>query len=105
MKLQIFTLCLLGIFLLGCSPCKNLQKKDLKIQESFQDLKTKAWEEDGIKYRTKLQTLYLKEQNLLKQVRSCTIDDPISYNYWYGDRLKYPSELENSWLRYQRKRK
>ena len=105
MKLAL-TILIFGLFLTSsCSPCKNLQTKDLKIQDQFEALQAKETDTETLRYRTKLQALYLKEQNLLNQVRSCTIEDPISYNYWYGQRLKYPSKLETTWLQYRRDRK
>jgi hypothetical protein len=99
MKNQLLLCLLLGLALAACkSPCESLRANDDKIMEQFKELQSKRLPSDDLRYRAKLQTLYIKEQSILKQVRNCEFPDPTEYNYWYGKRLKYPSELERTWL-------
>lgn len=67
--------------------------------EEFELLQTKNIKQGDLRYRAKLQALYLREQSILKQARSCEFPNPVEYNYWYGKRLKYPSELERTWIK------
>ena len=91
---------ILAIGLATCaSPCENLRAEDEKIMADFELLQAKGYPTEDLRYRAKLQALYLKEQSILKQARQCEFPNPIEYNYWYGERLKYPSKLEQTWLR------
>lgn len=99
MKNQLYLCLILGLVLVACkSPCESLRADDEKIMEQFKILQANKKATDDLRYRAKLQTLYLKEQSILKQVRNCEFPDPTEYNYWYGKRLKYPSDLERTWL-------
>ncbi|MEM6377711.1 MAG: hypothetical protein AAF705_05840 [Bacteroidota bacterium] len=100
MKKKVYLLLILAIGIAACSsPCENLRAEDEKIMEEFEALQVKGYSNDDLRYRAKLQALYLKEQNILKQARNCDFPNPVEYNYWYGKRLKYPSKLERTWLR------
>lgn len=104
MRKSLFLLLLLFPVLIACSStCSNLREKDEKILTDFQELQAKGMEETDVRYLAKLKVLYEKEKALLRQVRNCTIEDPIEYNYWYGQRLKYPSELEQTYIRLTKK--
>lgn len=99
MKKLVFFFLLFSLGISSCSsPCENLRAEDEKIMEEFELLQTKGYAKDNLRYKAKLQALYLKEQSILKQARSCEFPNPIEYNYWYGKRLKYPSKLERTWL-------
>ena len=102
MRKQYLILCLILITSLGCSPCKQLQQKDAQIGQKFQSLKAKNLPITDARYRTKLNALYAREQQLLESARNCDMEDPTVYNYWYGERLKYASELEKAWYALQR---
>lgn len=100
MKKLVFLFLLLSLGMAACtSPCENLRAEDEKIMAEFELLQAKNLKQDDLKYRAKLQALYLKEQSILKQARSCEFPNPVEYNYWYGKRLKYPSELERTWIK------
>ncbi len=94
----------LGLAFTSCSPCKNLVAKDNKIQEQFKALEAKQLGETDTKYKAKLQALYLKEKAVLDQVRTCEFEDQTIYDYWYNERLKYPSDLEKAWFEIERVR-
>lgn len=100
MKKLVFLILVIVLGAASCaSPCENLRAEDEKIMAEFEALQAKGLKSQDLRYRTKLQALYLKEQSILKQARQCEFPNPIEYNYWYGKRLKYPSELERTWLR------
>jgi len=94
-----YVLLLFCCSLFACSPCAQLQQRDQNLQAAFEKLQEQKWPETAPKYKVKVKTLYKKEQELLKQVRSCQIDNPEDYKYWYGERLKYPSAIEKTWFR------
>ncbi|MEO0341539.1 MAG: hypothetical protein AAF242_20310, partial [Bacteroidota bacterium] len=92
------------VLLTSCNPCKSLVAKDNRIQEQFEALKAKGLADTDLKYKAKLKALYLKEKAVLEQVRTCEFEDQTVYNYWYNERLKYPSELEKAWFEMDRER-
>ena len=102
MRKQYLPILLIFLLALGCSPCMQLQQKDEKISQQFENLKAKGLSTNDARYRIKLNALYSKEQQLLETVRTCDLEDPTVYNYWYGERLKYASDLEKAWYELQR---
>lgn len=103
MRKPVILLLLLLPLLIACDPCSNLREQDEKISAQFQQLQSKNMDESNIRYLNKLRALHEKEQELFQQVRNCNIEDSIEYNYWYGQRLKFPSELEQTYKRLSRR--
>lgn len=100
MKVPFFVLLLLTMMNVACSSsCTNLQERDEKIMRDFKELQAEDLPTTNLKYLAKLKILYEREKALLDEVRSCDITDPAAYNYWYGERLKYPSDLERTYIR------
>lgn len=100
MKKLVLLFLVIALGVASCaSPCENLRAEDEKLIEQFEALQAKGYADDNLRYRAKLQALYLQEKSILKQARNCEFPNPIEYNYWYGKRLKYPSKLERTWLR------
>lgn len=91
------------LLILGCSSCDsdctNLREKDEKILAKFRQLQGNVGSSLNDRYLVKLKVLYDKEQALLRQVRHCDLQDPEAFNYWYGERLKYPSDLERTYIK------
>ncbi|HKK76139.1 MAG TPA: hypothetical protein VJ953_13755 [Saprospiraceae bacterium] len=100
MRTPFFVFFLLFTLLSACSsPCTDLRERDEKIMSDFQELQAKEHPSTDLRYIAKLKVLYEKEQALLREVRNCEISDPVEFNYWYGERLKYPSELERTYIK------
>jgi hypothetical protein len=89
-----------GLFLLvlsmGCSPCSGLINVDQALQKRFQELKLRLANRkvDAEAYRLQLNKLRAKELEMFEAVRQCDLKDPVSVQYWYNNRLKYPSLME-----------
>jgi hypothetical protein len=99
MRISFLVLLLVFVSAACSAPCSNLRERDEKIMRDFQELQAQNLPTSNLKYLAKLKVLYEKEQALLDEVRSCEITDPADYNYWYGKRLKYPSELEKTYIK------
>lgn len=104
MRKLLFILSLIFAISTSCaSTCTDLRERDEKIMNDFQELQADKLPRTDLRYLAKLKVLFEKEQALLREVRNCEISDPAEYNYWYGERLKYPSELERTYIQLKEK--
>jgi hypothetical protein len=80
----------------SCSPCAGLTDDDQVLQKRFQALKERRNNNqvDAEAYRLQLNKLRARELEIFDVVRHCDLKDPATVQYWYNNRLKYPSPIE-----------
>lgn len=80
----------------SCSPCARLTDDDQILQKKFQVLKERRNNNQVSPeiYRLQLNKLRARELEIFQIVRHCDLKDPATVQYWYNNRLKYPSPIE-----------